>query len=162
VSTRAFGAALLLLADFLFYGTLLFIYAFTRMHASAWPDVDAALRPPATLPLLAAGAAVLAALLHRARRPLPLSFAGTATALVILLLFWQGAAARGLMPGTGRYGAAVWGLTALWALHLFGGLVGTGAMILRKRTAPGTPLLGRYLAAQAAAGVLLAGMVFLW
>ena len=155
--TRAFGAWLFFLADVLFFGALLFIYVFVRRGAPEWPDPAGVARVPSTLPLLAAASVVLAALLHRARMPLPLAFLAIAAALVLCTL-----SVRSAPSGGGRYLAVVFGFTVIWAIHLAGGLVAAGVQVLRGRDAASTPLLGRFLALQACFGVLIYLLVFLW
>jgi len=158
--TRAFGVSLFFAVDVLFVGGLFFIYAYVRSHVAAWPDVHESLMVPVMLPLLAAGASLFAALLHRARFSLIYPFLGIAVSLAMLGFLWRDAAARGLSMESGRYGAFVFGLTFLWAVHLFGGLLATGGAILRR--AGQAPNLGRYLALLALHGIALLLLVFVW
>ncbi|MHC4547413.1 MAG: hypothetical protein ACYTEZ_01440 [Planctomycetota bacterium] len=152
--TRAFGAGLFLLVDALFFGAVLYICAYAGIAAET--DAPAS----ATLPMLAAGALLLTWLLHRARYRLLLPFAGAAVTLVLLAFFLAEVAARGLTPGSGRYGLLLYGVTIAWAGHVFAALVALGVHVVRRKAARETPLLGRFLLLQALVGVAILVALF--
>jgi hypothetical protein len=154
--TRAFGGSLLLLADALFLGALLFIHAATRGATAPWPDIGEA--PPFALPLLAAAAGVLTAAVAWLDAPPWAPLLPLAAAVALLAQALRATALSGAAIASGRYGTLVFALSAVWVAHLAGA---AALLALRaRRGARVTPGVRRFLALQSLFGLALATMVF--
>lgn len=160
---RAFGAWAFLLADGLFFGSLLFAYAYMRGRLLEYPDAPAQAIAEPLLPLLHVACLAAAAALHRWTRSLVAVFLALALALALLAAFWQASADQGLTPRVGRYGAIVYLATLLLALHAAGAMVAAGLHLIRgRRDAREAPLLGRFVTFLACVAAVVSGAVILW
>lgn len=132
---------------------LVFIGAFVmrRSNAPSWPPLDAP-GPPAslwlsTVVLIASSVCMMlaSAAARRARRPRVLRFlvwtliTGAAFVLVQLRM-WIGLAHAGLLPSTNGYGAVLYSLTGLHAVHVLAGLAFLAVLARRQARCRATTL----------------------
>jgi heme/copper-type cytochrome/quinol oxidase subunit 3 len=159
---RSFGMWLFLIANALFFGALVYIYAHARSGLAVWPDVPARMQVSATLPLLAAGVMVLSALLLRARYHLLFPLLGSVIVPTIVALLWRRTEALGLTPASGKYGLVYYGFTGVWMLHVAGASVALAVRYFRSGGRAAAPLLARYFDFLALMGIVICVAVFLW
>jgi len=132
---------------------LVFIGAFVmrRANAPSWPPLDAP-GPPAslwvsTVVLIASSVCMMlaSAAARGARRPRVLRFlvwtlvTGAAFVLVQLSM-WIGLARAGLLPSTNGYGAVLYSLTGLHAVHVLAGLAFLAVLAVRQARCRATAL----------------------
>jgi len=154
--SRAVGAWLGLAADALFLVALGLICLFGRLESAGWPDTPEFTWVEPTLPFTAAGTVLLAAWSWRAL-PRIVAFLLIAAALAVMALFWNRADARGLTIGLGHYSIAVFTISVVWTLHVFGTLVYAGTVIRKTSGA----FLALYLAFLGLVGGLCFAVVLL-
>ncbi len=144
--------------DTLFWASLLFLYAHARGGVTGeWPDIVASAVASPVLPLVAVALVGNAAAF--VRKKLTLTFLCLVASLLVLGLFWYGAADSGLTPRAGRYGMVVYLTTVLYAAHIVGAVIAAGVG-LGKSTR--SPFLRRFLAFLTGVGCLVVLLVFLW
>jgi cytochrome c oxidase subunit 3 len=136
--TAHLGMWMFLLSWALMFAALFFVYGGLRLREPIWPPMDAPALPllvPAVNTIVAiASSLVLEWGLRRPRR-LNLGLAGGlvlgALFLSLQIHFWTDARALGLLPSTGAYGAALFGLTWVHAAHLLVGVVALAVLAVR-------------------------------
>ena len=147
--TQSLGMLVALGSWSMMFGALFFMYFGMRARAPMWPPVGAPHLPvalPAANTLVLAlsslalhrGVAALAAGRRRALVPwlgaamvLGLAFVG------LQIVVWRSLWLAGLLPSSGPYGSLFYGLTALHAVHVAGGLLVLFVVLVRA-------LLGTY------------------
>jgi cytochrome c oxidase subunit 3 len=139
-ATGAVGMSIFLGALAMLFAALLLAYAIVRAQAPAWPPAGTAPLPRGQLganTLLLVGSSVaLRAALRGRRHARRLSF-GAALALGAAFLaaqaiVWRGLVSAGLGPASGIYGSVFFALSGFHALHVLGGLVALGVVVLRR------------------------------
>jgi cytochrome c oxidase subunit 3 len=133
--TQQLGMVIALGSWSMMFGALFFMYFGARARAPMWPPAGL---PHLPVELPAVNTAVLFAsslalargvrLLARGQRKALAPWVGASMVLGLAfvglqLVVWRGLWAQGLVPSTGSYGSLFYGLTALHAVHVAGGLV---------------------------------------
>ncbi len=141
--TSAIGMVVALSAFAMLFACLFFMYAGLRSQALAWPPPGLP-SLPVLLPLANTGViAASSATLWRAGEELSQRRQRRATALLaatfvlgalfvaLQLVLWRGLWQVGITLRTGALGTVVYALTSLHALHVVGGLVALGYLLVQ-------------------------------
>lgn len=141
--TQSLGMIVALGSWAMMFGALFFVYAALRAGTRVWPPPGLPVLPVGlplvnTAVLLGSSAALVLgtrALAGGRRRALP---GWVLAALVLGVVFlalqvvmWRGLWLQGLVPQTGAFASVFYGLTALHAAHVLGGLVVLGVIFVR-------------------------------
>lgn len=135
------GVWLFLAAEAMLFGSLFSSYALLRWGAVSWPDQSALLNVPLaavnTLVLLSSSATMAIALkaakagnLARARLFLALTLAAGTLFLVVKASEYADKLGHGLLPATNNFLGLYYAMTGLHALHLAGGIVVVGYLLV--------------------------------
>lgn len=141
--THAIGMVVALAAWTMMFGALLFVYLGLRSHTESWPPPGIPALPvplPALNTVVIVGSSVTLAralrLMRRGERQAPARWMAVTVALGLLfvglqVVLWRGMWLDGVRPSTGTLGTAFYGLTVLHAIHVAGGVLVLGYLLVR-------------------------------